>query len=408
MLHVGAVRIPGRQHGRQRGQGDQHEHDAPGQSGERFLTKRLPERLHDLIGARGRPGCADRPARRRCRPGGWPARVRRRHDDEVAHDDRIVALEHRLHHELAHAGDGEDGLHDHAAADEPGQRQPEDGHQGQDGVAECVLADDHALGEPLGARRLHVVLPHHLQHALAHVAGESGQTPERRHRDGQDQMADEIPRLLPGRQVFPVHRAQAGDGQPAELDPEQDHEEQGQPEVGGGEAEEHEHGRDLVEGGVLARGRGHPEGQAMATMMTSSMRFRSRVMGSRSADLVEHGPSVGREGSAEVQAHDAAQPVPVLHGQRLVETVLLAQELRAPRRYPGRAEVALLQLGGLARGEVNHDEGDERDAEQKGQRQERAPQGVERAWARYSSAGARRCRLSRTCSAAPPWARTSP
>src|SRR5947207_1833092 len=29
----------------------------------------------------------------------------RRHDDEVAHDHRVVALEHRLDHELAHAGD---------------------------------------------------------------------------------------------------------------------------------------------------------------------------------------------------------------------------------------------------------------------------------------------------------------
>src|SRR5206468_5822396 len=32
----------------------------------------------------------------------------RRHDDEVAHDHRVVALEDRLDHELSHAGNGED------------------------------------------------------------------------------------------------------------------------------------------------------------------------------------------------------------------------------------------------------------------------------------------------------------
>src|SRR6266852_2341417 len=55
-------------------------------------------------------------------------------DHEVAHDHRVVALEDRLHHELAHAGNREDGLDDHAAADESGQRQAEDRDQRQHGV----------------------------------------------------------------------------------------------------------------------------------------------------------------------------------------------------------------------------------------------------------------------------------
>src|SRR5438093_11260258 len=46
------------------------------------------------------------------------AQRERRDDDEVAHDHRVVALEDRLDHELSHAGDCEDRLHDHAAADE--------------------------------------------------------------------------------------------------------------------------------------------------------------------------------------------------------------------------------------------------------------------------------------------------
>src|SRR5215471_13900030 len=49
-----------------------------------------------------------------------------RHDDQIAHDHRVVALEDRLDHELAHAGNGEDRLDDDAAADEAGQREPQD------------------------------------------------------------------------------------------------------------------------------------------------------------------------------------------------------------------------------------------------------------------------------------------
>src|SRR6266852_4606546 len=96
-----------------------------------------------------------------------------RHDDEVAHDDRVVAREHRLDHELSHARDGEDALDDDAAADEAGQGETEDGDHGQERVAKGVLADDHGLGQSLGAGGLDIVLTDHLEHALAHVARES-------------------------------------------------------------------------------------------------------------------------------------------------------------------------------------------------------------------------------------------
>jgi hypothetical protein len=59
-------------------------------------------------------------------------------------------LEGGLHHELAHAGDGEDGFDDDAAADKARHREPEDRHDRQQRVAKGVLADDHALlGEAL-------------------------------------------------------------------------------------------------------------------------------------------------------------------------------------------------------------------------------------------------------------------
>src|SRR6266545_161342 len=67
------------------------------------------------------------------------------HDDEVAHDERVVPGIDALDHELPHTGDGEDGFDDHAAADEPRQGQPQDGDHGEERVAEGVLADDGLL-----------------------------------------------------------------------------------------------------------------------------------------------------------------------------------------------------------------------------------------------------------------------
>ena len=71
----------------------------------------------------------------------------------------------------------------------PGSDSPRIVTIGQQRVAERVLADDDALGQSLGPRRLDVVLPHHLQHALAHVAREPGQAAEGRDHDRQDQVA---------------------------------------------------------------------------------------------------------------------------------------------------------------------------------------------------------------------------
>ena len=58
-----------------------------------------------------------------------------------------------------------------------------------------------------------------------------------------------------------------------------------------------------------------------------------------------------------------------------VEAELLAKELAHLGAALG-GEVARLQLGGLARRQVNDDERDEGDADEEGQREERAAQGV--------------------------------
>ena len=63
----------------------------------------------------------------------------------------------------------------------PGSDRPEDGDHRQQRVAQRVLADDHLLGQTLGPRRLDVVLPDHLEHALPHVAREPGEPAEGGH-----------------------------------------------------------------------------------------------------------------------------------------------------------------------------------------------------------------------------------
>ena len=119
-----------------------------------------------------------------------------------------------------------------------------------------------------------------------------------------------------------------------------------------------------------------PRGTAMTTMMTSSMALRSRVMGSRSAILSSTGRPSGakeRPKSSRITRFSQFQYWTASGLSRPNSWRRSCADLGAPLG----GEVALLQLGGLAGGEVNHDEGDEGDADEKGQRQqERAAQGV--------------------------------
>jgi hypothetical protein len=93
------------------------------------------------------------------------------------------------------------------------------------------------------------------------------------------------------------------------------------------------------------------------------------------ADLLEHGPTVG-EGAAEIQPHDAAQPCPVLHGYGLVETVDLTERLLGfldPLPCPfGRHD----DVGGIARREMDHHEGDEGDPDEEGNGKNHPPEHV--------------------------------
>src|SRR5262249_17693905 len=83
----------------------------------------------------------------------------RRDDDEVhALDDGIVALIDRVEEEAAHPGQAKDRLDDDRAPDDLRKLRAHEGDHGNDGVAQRVLHDDTALGEPLGPRGSHVIL----------------------------------------------------------------------------------------------------------------------------------------------------------------------------------------------------------------------------------------------------------
>ena len=69
--------------------------------------------------------------------------------------------------DLAEAGDREDLLHDHRAAEQADELHGEDGERGAAGVAQHVLVDDAAGREPAAAEGAHVVLAERVDHRAA-------------------------------------------------------------------------------------------------------------------------------------------------------------------------------------------------------------------------------------------------
>src|SRR5262245_37549752 len=82
--------------------------------------------------------------------------------DEVLHD-RVVAPQDGLYQEACNAGQIEDGLGHHQAADQKRELDADDSDHRQDRVLERVAPDDHAAGLALGPRRADIVLPHDLE-----------------------------------------------------------------------------------------------------------------------------------------------------------------------------------------------------------------------------------------------------
>src|SRR5512145_2300636 len=78
--------------------------------------------------------------------------------------DRVVAAVDRLDRQSPDPRPREDGLGDDGTAEQGAELQPGDGQDGDGRVPEGVLGDDEDLGEALGPRRPHVVLPQDFEH----------------------------------------------------------------------------------------------------------------------------------------------------------------------------------------------------------------------------------------------------
>src|SRR5262249_12524210 len=89
---------------------------------------------------------------------------------------------------------------------------------------------------------------------------------------------------------------QPRDRQPSELDAEQDHEQEREPEVGRGEADEDEHRRDLVEGRVLPGRAVHADGDGQGDDDQQLGDVQEQGDGQTLTDLLQDGPR-GANGS---------------------------------------------------------------------------------------------------------------
>src|SRR6266403_1681978 len=94
-----------------------------------------------------------------------------RRDDQVHRlHDRVVELVEGLEEEEPHAGEPEDRLDDHGAADVERHLQPDQADDRDQRVLERVTQDDRPLAEPLGPGGADVLLAQHVEQRGAHDA----------------------------------------------------------------------------------------------------------------------------------------------------------------------------------------------------------------------------------------------
>ena len=136
--------------------------------------------------------------------------------------DREVALQDRVDHQLADAGPAEDGLDDDRAVDQADGQVAGDGQRGGGGVAQGVVGDDAEVAGALAAGQPHVGRGERGNHCAAHHLGEHAERPDHQRGDRQD----------PGQDAA----VDAGGGQHAEQDREEPDAGDGEPEVGDADA----------------------------------------------------------------------------------------------------------------------------------------------------------------------------
>ena len=295
-----------------------------------------------------------------------------RAEHQIAHDERIIPGHDRLVKQLPQPRQGENGFDDDRTTDEPGHGQAQDGDDRKQGVAQGVPVDDHVFGQALGPGGQDVVLAQHLEHGRAQKARHAGQTPEGINEYGQQQMPAQVGQLAQGRKHGIVHGGQAGNRQYGPVDAEKEHEQQGQPEAGHGEADKDQHRGGAVEQSALAPGRDDADGHGDGQGEHQRNDVHGKGQGQPLADLVPDGPVVAGEGLAEVEADELAEPIHILHGQRPVEPIELFEP--GPGFGRGQGIERGLHVRGRARSQMDDGEADEGDAEKDGGHPEDFPQ----------------------------------
>ena len=171
--------------------------------------------------------------------------------DGAALDDGEVAVVDGGDDIGAHAGDGEDGLNDHHAAQQTAEGGAHHGDDGDQAVFQGMLDHHGGLGDTLGAGGDDVVGPDHVQHGRAGLPGAGAQAAHTAGKGGQDVAGNPA-----------VHRPQRR--QPAQLDGELDDQQHGQPEVGDGHADQGQQHTQVVLPPVLVGGGDDAQGDAQA------------------------------------------------------------------------------------------------------------------------------------------------
>ena len=111
------------------------------------------------------------------------------HEHQVDDDDGPVGAVDGIDQQLAETWPGKDRFRQHRSGKEVGNLGAQNGHHGNEGVAEGVTPYHHALGKPFGPGRADVVLAQYLQHTGPGEPGKKGCGPHTQGNDGKDEIA---------------------------------------------------------------------------------------------------------------------------------------------------------------------------------------------------------------------------
>ena len=245
-------------------------------------------------------------------------------DEGDGHDHGRVVGEHRVDEQRADARDAEDLLGHDGAAEHGRHLQRDERHDRDQRVAGDVPARHRAVGQALGAGRRHVVEPRHVEHGRAHVAGVGGGLEEAEHADRHDRLPDMPPEPAPARS--PGTSRLVDEGQPVELQREDQDEQEAGEEGRQREAHEGERVRDLVEQRIGPERRvdadRHGDRERQDLRGADDEQRRRDALADQVVDVDAAG-----EGEAPVALHHGGEPAEVAHEDRVVEPELRPQRL---------------------------------------------------------------------------------